>query len=77
MVVLFFAIGKNNFTFSTREFADYLKRSVVTQTDQKKVVALEVKKIKYFKKLLLIYIKLYSIAWNYERSYYEFPRFSS
>jgi len=73
MVVLFFAIGKNNFTFSTREFADYLKRSVVTQTDQKKVVALEVKKIKYFKKLLLIYIKLYSIAWNYERSYYEFP----
>lgn len=54
MVVLFFAIGKNNFTFSTREFADYLKRSVVTQTDQKKVVALEVKKIKYFKKLLLL-----------------------
>jgi hypothetical protein len=46
MVVLFFAIGKNNFTFSTREFADYLKRSVVTQTDQKKVVALEVKIIK-------------------------------
>jgi len=59
MVVLFFAIGKNNFTFSTREFADYLKRSVVTQTDQKKVVALEVKKIKYFKKLLLIYIYIY------------------
>jgi hypothetical protein len=48
MVVLFFAIGKNNFSFSTREFADYLKRSVVTQADQKKVVALEVS----FKKII-------------------------
>jgi len=42
MVVLFFAIGKNQFTFSTREFADYLKRGVIASTDQKKVVALEV-----------------------------------
>jgi hypothetical protein len=43
MVVLFFAIGKNNFTFSTREFADYLKKGVLAPTDQKKVVALEVR----------------------------------
>jgi hypothetical protein len=42
MVVLFFAIGKNNYTFSTREFADFLKKAVLTPTDQRKVVALEV-----------------------------------
>lgn len=42
MVVLFFAIGKNNFTFNTREFADYLKKSILAPTDQKKVVGLEV-----------------------------------
>ncbi len=42
MVVLFFAIGKNNHTFTTREFADYLKKSVLTTADQKKVVPLEV-----------------------------------
>ena len=70
MVVLFFAIGKNNFSFSTREFADYLKRSVVTQADQKKVVALEVsfKKIipqiqiikkKQFRTHKIIYLKIH------------------
>jgi hypothetical protein len=63
MVVLFFAIGKNQFTFSTREFADYLKRGVIASTDQKKVVALEVNN----------YLK--SLAWNYERFDYEFFRF--
>jgi len=38
MVVLFFAIGKNNFTFSTREFRDYLTKGVLSPADQKRVV---------------------------------------
>jgi hypothetical protein len=42
MVVLFFAIGKNNFNFNTREFADYLKKLILSPADQKKVVGLEV-----------------------------------
>lgn len=42
MVVLFFAVSKGNYNYSTREFADYLKKVVLAGTDQKKVVALEV-----------------------------------
>lgn len=43
MVVLFFSVGKSNYTFSGREFADYLKKLVLANTDQKKVVAFDVK----------------------------------
>lgn len=42
MVVLFFSVAKNNYTFSTREFADYLKKGVLGSTDQKKIIGLEV-----------------------------------
>jgi hypothetical protein len=42
MVVLLFAIAKNMYTLSTREFADNLKKAILAPTDQKKVVALEV-----------------------------------
>jgi hypothetical protein len=44
MVVLFFAVGRNNFSFSTREFADYLKKAVLASTEQKKIVAIDVNK---------------------------------
>ena len=41
MVVLFFTLSKQKLTYSTREFADYLKSKVLSGIDQKKVVPLE------------------------------------
>jgi hypothetical protein len=66
MVVLFFAVGKNQYTFTTREFADYLKKGVLANSDQKKIIGLEV--------FLKIIIK---IAWYNERPNNEFSRFSA
>jgi hypothetical protein len=48
MVVLFFAVSKGSLSYSTREYADYLKKVVLVGVDQKKVVPLEV-----------FYLKLY------------------
>lgn len=54
MVVLFFAVNKGGkYTFSTREFAEYLKKSVLSSVDQKKVVALEVN-IAHISHLLIV-----------------------
>ncbi len=43
MVVLFMTVGRNNLNISSREFAGYLKKSVLTTTDYNKVIALDVK----------------------------------
>lgn len=42
MAVLFLSVGKNQYTFSTREFVDYLKKGVLAPTDQKKISGMEV-----------------------------------
>lgn len=42
MAVLFFAIAKNQYTFGTREFVDFLKKGVIAQGDQKKISGMEV-----------------------------------
>jgi hypothetical protein len=41
MVVLFFSVGKGTLTYSTRDFADYLKKGVLNGVEGKKVVPLE------------------------------------
>lgn len=41
MVVLFFSVGKGTLTYSTRDFADYLKKGVLSGVEGKKVVPLE------------------------------------
>jgi V-type H+-transporting ATPase subunit C len=41
MVVLFFTLSKQKLTYSTREFADYLKGTVLSGIDKKKVIPLE------------------------------------
>lgn len=48
MVVLFFAVNKGGkYTFSTRDFVEYLKKSVLNSVDQKKIVALDVTNIHF------------------------------
>lgn len=42
MVVLFMTIGRNNLSLSTREFAGYLKKSVLAVTDYKKIIPIDV-----------------------------------
>ena len=42
MVVLFFAIGMKDLNYMSREFLDYLKKSVLKSSDQKKVVGINV-----------------------------------
>ena len=41
MVVLFFAVSKGKLKYSSRDFADYLKKGVLNGIDQKKVVPLD------------------------------------
>jgi hypothetical protein len=43
MVVLFMTIGRNNLSLSTREFAGYLKKSVLAETDYKKIIPIDVR----------------------------------
>jgi hypothetical protein len=45
MAVLFFSIAKNQYTFGTREFVDFLKKGVLTPGDQKKISGMEVNNI--------------------------------
>ena len=41
MVVLFFSVGKGTLTYSTRDFADYLKKGVLSGVEGKKVVIVD------------------------------------
>ena len=43
MVVLLLAIGKSKYNYTTREFADYLKKYILTPVDIRKTSAFEVK----------------------------------
>lgn len=46
MVVLFFSISKKDSKYITREFLDFLKKSILkTGSDKKDVIGLEVKTI--------------------------------
>lgn len=36
-------IGRNNLSLSTREFAGYLKKSVLSETDYKRIIPIDVR----------------------------------